>query len=359
VIISRSEKLRWLLKVQAQVGLEFRALCSPVVTREDGPVFYADVLSTRDLRLKYAQDPAVDVSEIVEVDYVTGNQKLSAVVEPGREFDYVILNHVFEHLPSPLSYLADLRSILSPRGLVCCAIPDMRRTFDACRRETTLGDLAEAFFLDHRSPSFGAIFDHFSEYVPASAEGPMERANLRHQRLRDALGWAQVGMRGERYVDVHAHTFTPSSLLRLLRDAAALGLLGFELARFWPTATGESEFHVILRRTEQEGGGEPAEATFERFLIPGNRLRGESDCALEEARLIAAQGNLFGGRVFFVCGSRRFWVPSVDWALAAGYRWPDDIAWLTEEEVASQPESAGDPPPPEKVLAARNLLGLL
>lgn len=357
--VSRAEKLRWLLKVQVQVGLEVGALCSPIVTREEGPVFYADVLSTRDLKLKYAQDPAVDVSEIVEVDYVTGHQKLSAVVEPGRKFDYVILSHVFEHLPSPLSYLEDLRAILNPRGLVCCAIPDMRRTFDACRRETTLGDLTEASFLDHRSPPFRAVFDHFSEYVPASPEDLMERANLRHQRLRDALAWAQVAMRRERYVDVHTHVFTPSSLLRLLRDAAALELLGFELARFWPTAAGEREFYLILRRTEKAGGGELAEATFERFLIAGNRLQGESDCALEEARLIAAQGNRFGGRVFFVSGSRRFWVSSVDWAVAAGYRWPDDIEWLTEEEVASQPESSGDPPPPEKVLAARKLLGLV
>ncbi len=356
--VSRAEKLRWLLKVPVQVGLEVGALCSPIVTRGDGPVFYADVLSTRELKLKYSQDPTVDVSKIVEVDYVTGSHKLSAVVEPGRKFDYVMLSHVFEHLPSPLSYLDDLRTILSPRGLVCCAIPDMRRTFDACRRETTLGDLAEARLQDHRSPSFRAVFDHFSEYVLASAEEPTERANRRHQRLREALDWAQVAMRGERYVDVHAHVFTPSSLLRLLRDAAALGLLGFELARFWPTAAGENEFFVILRRTEKGGGGEVAEETFERFLIPGNRLHGESDCALEEARLIAAQGNGFGGRVFFVSGSRRFWVPSVDWATAAGYRWPDDIEWLTVEEVASQPESSGDPPPPAKVLTARKLLGL-
>jgi hypothetical protein len=52
------------------------------------------------------------------------------------------------------------------------------------------------------------------------------------------------------FVDVHCQAFTPDSFLILLEKLARLGLIDFELARFFPTEVDTLEFHASLRRLE-------------------------------------------------------------------------------------------------------------
>lgn len=357
--VTRYEKLTCSLDLPRQIGLEVGPLCHPVVSKESGLIYYADVMSTEELKRKYSGDPSVDVSRIVDVDYVTGDRALSEVVESGRRFDYIILSHAFEHLPSPLAFLDDLHSLLRPRGLICCAVPDMRRTFDRCRRETSLGGWLEALFMNRRTPGFREVFDHFCDFVGEPAGDDEDADAERSKQLSDGLHWAQMAKLEERYIDVHVSVFTPSSLLCLLRDSAALGLLAFELVRFWPTAPSENEFFLVLRRAEKTSDCRSLEHSYQRFLLSGDRKRGERDTAIEEARLVAARNDGFDGRVFFTSGSRRYWITDVNWAREAGFTWPDDIEWLEHEEIARQSVALGPPPSAAKVRTARQLLGFI
>jgi hypothetical protein len=54
----------------------------------------------------------------------------------------------------------------------------------------------------------------------------------------------------DEFVDVHCHAFTPDSFLTLLEKLTRLGLIDFELARFFPTEVDTLEFHASLRLLE-------------------------------------------------------------------------------------------------------------
>jgi len=44
--------------------------------------------------------------------------------QPGRAFDTIILGHVLEHVQDPIRLLKRARSWLSPRGVLCAAVPN-------------------------------------------------------------------------------------------------------------------------------------------------------------------------------------------------------------------------------------------
>lgn len=45
--------------------------------------------------------------------------------KPNEQFDIIVMNHVLEHIPSPLDALKQLRAILKDRGLVHIAVPNI------------------------------------------------------------------------------------------------------------------------------------------------------------------------------------------------------------------------------------------
>lgn len=45
------------------------------------------------------------------------------VIQPGEKFDAIVFNDVFEHLPDPFSAMKDVRSCLSPSGIVAINLP--------------------------------------------------------------------------------------------------------------------------------------------------------------------------------------------------------------------------------------------
>jgi SAM-dependent methyltransferase len=44
---------------------------------------------------------------------------------PGRAFDLIVINHVYEHIKQPVHYLQSLRERLSPRGRIYIDVPDL------------------------------------------------------------------------------------------------------------------------------------------------------------------------------------------------------------------------------------------
>ena len=52
------------------------------------------------LRLRYANDPHVDVTQIVEIDAVWGEKTILDALDD-KLVDYIIASHVIEHVPDP------------------------------------------------------------------------------------------------------------------------------------------------------------------------------------------------------------------------------------------------------------------
>jgi Methyltransferase domain len=255
-MLTRTQKLLHHIDLAHQMGVEIGPLVNPVVTRKMGEIRYIDHVSTEALRLKYADDPSIDINQIVDVDYVWGEKSLEALTHTEAPFDYLIASHVIEHVPDLVGWLSEIRTILKRGGILSLAIPDKRQCFDCQRQNTRLCELIQAYLSQSRQPTSGQIFDYYAGTV-GTAKGEITwngqldaSAGLRNLRsLSTAWDLTEQAFASGDYCDVHCWVFTPASFLNLLADLAELGLLKFEVVQLYETAG--CEFFVSLRAMEQ------------------------------------------------------------------------------------------------------------
>lgn len=179
--------------------------------------------------------------------------------------------HVAAELASRLKYdrapgggdLIDNRRLGVDRARQCLAIPDKRHTFDVARAVSTIGELVEAYLLDYTRPSIRQLFDHCSG---ERAMGPGEcwTKEIDTKQLPPYSGetalllayhQAQEIAATGRYFDSHCWVFTSLSFLKLIGQAARLGLLPFVLKGFHPTEAGDFEFFVNFERPDLHEAG--------------------------------------------------------------------------------------------------------
>ena len=260
--LSRRERILGDVDPATMRGLEYGPLTNPVVQHGEGPIEYVDYLPTEELRAKYESDPNVDASRIVAVHVVLQDGRLPADVLTG-EYGYVVASHVFEHLPDPLGWLEQCAAALRPGGTLCLALPDKRYTWDILRPVTRLAEWVEGYCLRQTLPTVRQVFDATSTTALMPSGTPWQRsptaAELRPERgLLEAFDLARQALKT--HVDVHCSVFTPGTWLRLLADAARLGLCRFELAWFHDTRRGEIELFAGLRSAPATAPGRAAQA---------------------------------------------------------------------------------------------------
>lgn len=233
-------------------GVEIGPLDRAIMPRPGTSVLYADHLDTAGLKAKYAPHSVVDIEAIPEIDFVIDSRGLRAAVGD-RRLHYVIASHVVEHVPNPIGWLADIHGLLVDGGVLLLAIPDLRRCFDALRRQSTPGEWVEAYLGNHARPSPSRIFDAFSNEVKVDGNiswhhDPDPRDLVLSRTARHALQLAEDNKAGDEYLDVHCWTFTPASFCNMMRTIASAGLLHMKLDAM--TATLGHEFLVRLRRDD-------------------------------------------------------------------------------------------------------------
>jgi SAM-dependent methyltransferase len=244
--------------LHAGVGLELGALASPVVTRDMGRVYYVDHATTHDLKQKYALDPGVDASAIVEVDFVWQDGSLVEMTADAGPFDYAIACQVAEHVPDLLTWLQQLSAVLRPGGVLCLVLPDKRFTFDATRRLSRVADLLDAHWRKLPRPSPSQIYDSIANTCEKGVDLSLTwrrgfvDTSIRADKLtpREALEIARRSAEQGDYIDSHCWVFTPRSFLEVMTEVHHLGLLPFELKSFRETGFREAEFYAILGKPE-------------------------------------------------------------------------------------------------------------
>jgi hypothetical protein len=250
--MGRREKLLSGLDLSTSVGVEIGPLCSPAVTKSEGNIVYVDHADTDTLRKKYADDPAVNVEGIVEVDAVWGKQTLEACLK-GEKADYVIASHVVEHVPDMITWLEEIEAILRPGGSLRLVVPDRRFTFDFLRRESRLCDIVNAYVLKARTPLPIAILDFFISMrqvdLQAAWEGklPPDLPRVPGHDLNGGMGVSRDQIANGNYHDVHCWVFTPRSFTDLFAEASAGGLIHFACDAIYDTEPGQLEFVAVLR----------------------------------------------------------------------------------------------------------------
>ncbi len=78
-----------------------------------------------------------------KLDYLTDAANL--YFSKNNEYDFVVSSHVLEHLADPISAIYEWKRVVKNNGLIYCAIPDKRFTFDRKRKRTSLEHLIKDY----------------------------------------------------------------------------------------------------------------------------------------------------------------------------------------------------------------------
>ncbi len=137
-------------------GIEIGALGWPLPLPWGVRVRYVDYLDETGLTETYCS-ALRDCPPPVVPDVVDDGARLASF--PDASLDFVIANHMLEHVEDPIAALEHQLRVLKPRGILYLALPDARYTFDASRERTTM----EHLLRDHRSGPRVSRREHYEE----------------------------------------------------------------------------------------------------------------------------------------------------------------------------------------------------
>jgi len=134
-------------------GIEFGALHVALSVPASVTVRYADSEPLEKLRASYST-----VGNIRAPDIITDIQSITGIDDSSQ--DFIIANHVLEHLEDPLRALASIARVLRGGGVAFIALPDKRFTFDRDRQITPLNHLIR----DYEEGPDWSLAGHYDEW---------------------------------------------------------------------------------------------------------------------------------------------------------------------------------------------------
>jgi SAM-dependent methyltransferase len=208
-------------------GVEIGALHNPMeVDLQRATVRYVDRMSLDEQRRHY---PELSGYSLVCPEIIASADALPMLADGSQ--DFVIANHLLEHLPDPIGALKEWYRVLRAGGTLFLALPDKRLTFDRDRPRTTLDHL----IADHVDCGAGSRLGHFEEY-----------SRLVHHKTGDDLT-RDVEDLLKRDYSIHFHVWIPEDIAELL--SYVRGAAGLE----WKTLEridrpGADEFIYVLQK---------------------------------------------------------------------------------------------------------------
>jgi predicted SAM-dependent methyltransferase len=214
-------------------GIEIGALTLPLRVPAGVRVRYIDRMSRAALLRHDGPrliDSGLDPASIPDIDVVDRAETLASFAD--QSLDFVIANHVLEHVEDPIGALENLLRVIRPGGVLFLTLPDARHTFDARRSRTTTAHLIR----DHREGPAGSRREHYEEWARLIDGTP-------EQHVADRMA---VFARDRAHH--HFHVWELEDFLALLR-AVELPYDLLEARAYF------KEFAVLMRRTEQPQHG--------------------------------------------------------------------------------------------------------
>ncbi|HEY6538460.1 MAG TPA: class I SAM-dependent methyltransferase [Candidatus Dormibacteraeota bacterium] len=238
---TRARAARWL----QGAGVEIGALHEPLSVPQGVTVRYVDRLPTDGLRQHY---PELGDAAFAPVSIIGDAHDLAALDD--GSVDFVIANHVIEHLDDPIRGLQEMLRVIRGGGLLYLAVPDPRATFDVDRDLTTVDHVVDEF----RHGTAGTRYGHYADWV-AKAEPHVEWA-------RDGqvpVGAERIRSLMEMDYSIHFHVWRPDSFLAFIVAAMAEAQLEFEPVDFEACRSGDNEYiFVFMKGTGGLPAGGPA-----------------------------------------------------------------------------------------------------
>lgn len=174
-------------------GLEIGAMHRPAKLGSSCNVEYCDVISATDAAKHF---PEVGKVTFVEVEHLVDldTQCLSSFRD--STYNFVIINHVIEHIANPIRVVEDIFRILRPGGKLVLGVPDKRFNYDNARNLTSFDHLWQ----EYQDQVTVVEDDHYLEFLRA-----VHPATL---ALQDEI---QIHLDHARERREHAHVWDSSS----------------------------------------------------------------------------------------------------------------------------------------------------
>jgi len=218
-------------------GIEIGALHNPMpVDAARAKVRYVDRVPVDGQREHY---PELANYTLIEPDIVADADKLPMLAD-GSE-DFVIANHLMEHLPDPIAAMKEWYRVLRPGGILFLGLPDKRLIFDKDRPRTTLAHL----IADHRDGGQATHHGHYEEY-----------SRLVHKKTDEDLRRDVADLLARSY-SIHFHVWIPEDIkefLAYLRDDVGLQWKILEHVDSTIDNTGSDEFIFVLQKPDERRG---------------------------------------------------------------------------------------------------------
>jgi len=180
-------------------GVEFGALHAALAVPAGVTVKYADIEAIDRLRQSFP-----DIEDIRQPDIVTDLESMRGIADESMNF--VIANHVMEHVEDPLRALKSISRVLRPLGIAFIALPDKRFTFDKDRKITPLNHLIR----DYEDGPDWSLAEHYDEWCRC-VDGLVGDAHKR----KCAIMLAQRA-------NIHFHVWDYSAMLELFSYVARM-----------------------------------------------------------------------------------------------------------------------------------------
>ena len=205
-------------------GIEIGALDFPLRLPRGTRVRYVDYLEGPSLAKAYSSTLCAG-RPLVPPDVVDDGARLAKFAD--SSVDFVIANHMLEHVEDPIAALHHQLRVLRVGGTLYLSLPDARESFDAPRKRTTV----EHLLRDHREGPEVSRREHYEECA-CLIEG--HRGDILSKRVKE--------MEAEN-LRPHFHVWEPLTFAAFL---ASLDLaFSLELLR-----ASSGEFLVVLRKQD-------------------------------------------------------------------------------------------------------------
>ncbi|HSH67434.1 MAG TPA: methyltransferase domain-containing protein [Bacteroidia bacterium] len=126
-------------------GIEIGAFHQPAPIPASCNVKYCDAVTKEQAAGFF---PEVDPTFFVDVDYILDLNTQALSQFPDETFNFVVFNHVIEHIANPIKIVNELFRVLKKNGKVAISVPDKDYTSDKNRNLTPYSHLIEEYYDD-------------------------------------------------------------------------------------------------------------------------------------------------------------------------------------------------------------------
>lgn len=183
-------------RLLAGEGIEIGAFNCPAPVPPGGRVRYVDVCTRAEAKRRF---PEVDEAALVEPDLVCDMDRGGLAGLADRSLDFVLCNHVLEHVANPVRALGELFRVLRPGGHAAIGIPDKDYTFDRPRAVTPWAHFADDYARGVTENDDGHYLDFLRHVAPhvftESGRNLADEVARARQRRDHAHVWTSASFR--------------------------------------------------------------------------------------------------------------------------------------------------------------------